>query len=330
MKIVVGIVASDNDNYTDFKKVWIKNIVQLKKDPVLSQLYDFYFLYSDSAGVSKRIMYKDTEQVLYVDFYDKENVFETVSHGILERTMSFFNYMINQFNLVNDASYQQHKENGLFFVRTNLSTLFDFKLMKRWFVDKPKVNFFGGSFNGVYNGLYTTISGTNLILSLDSMMYLAFNKDKIDMSFYLEDEAISQLIMNSLNVFTINVKRLDFIEMEEVHVSPEYIWPATPNSIIYHKTKMGDEDIFTFRFKTFTRDNDVIVMNRIVDELWKDDYSLNNMVKNVSNMYDPPLILSEEAPAYGDLYSKKSFRIINLECNKSNNTEYDLVLEKIE
>ena len=327
MKIIVGIVASDNQNYTEFKKIWVKNIVQVKNDPVLAELFDFYFLYSDSNGNSKKIIYTDTQELLYVDFYDKEDKFESVSHGIFARTVTFFNYMINTFGLTDDSSYLQRKEDGLFFVRTNLSTVFDFKLMREWFVDKPKTNFFGGSFNGFYNGIHTSISGTNLILSLDTMMYLTFNKDKIDMSVYLEDEAISQLIINHLNIFIINVKRLDFIEMEEIHIPPDHIWPATPNSIIHHKAEIGDDEIFSFRFKTFNRDNDVIVMNRVVDELWKDDYNLSNMVKNVSNMFEPPLPLSSEAPTYGKLYSNRPFRIFNLNFSEPVQNELTLKIE---
>jgi hypothetical protein len=325
MKIIVGIVASDNENYTEFKKVWVKNISQVKKDPYLSQLFDFYFLYSEAKD-SKKIMYKDTQQVLYVDFYDKEDQFETVSHGIFARTITFFNYMINIFGLTDNTSYLKHREDGLFFVRTNLSTVFDFKLMGEWFKDKPKSNFFGGSFNGFYNGIHTSISGTNLIFSLDTMMYLTFNKDKIDMSVFLEDEAISQLIIHNLNIFIINVKRLDFIEMEEIHIPPNHIWPATPNSIIYHKAEVGDNDIFSFRFKTFNRDNDVIVMNRIVDELWKDNNNLNDIVQKVSKMYDPPLPLSTEAPTYGKLYSNRPFRIFNLDFSEQEN-EWSLKIE---
>jgi hypothetical protein len=312
MKIIIGIVASDNANYHEFKKVWVRNISQVKKDPVLAELFDFYFLYSDSKGTSKKIMYTDTQQVLYVDFYDKEDKFESVTHGIFARTITFFNYMINILRLTDNTCYLKHRNDGLFFVRTNLSSVFDFKLMGEWFKDKPKINFFGGSFIGFYNGIYTNISGTNLIFSLDTMMYLTFNKEKVDMSVLLEDEAISRLIISNLNIFMINVKRLDFIEMEEVRIPPNHIWPATPNSIIYHKAKIGDEDIFTFRFKTFNRDNDVIAMNQIINELWKDDYRLNNMVQVISKMHDPPLPFSEEAPTYGELYSKKAFKILNL------------------
>ena len=115
--------------------------------------------------------------------------------------------------------------------------------------------------------------------------------------------------------------------MEEIHIPPDHIWPATPNSIIYHKAEIGDDEIFSFRFKTFNRDNDVIVMNRVVDELWKDDYNLSNMVKNVSNMFEPPLPLSSEAPTYGKLYSNRPFRIFNLNFSEPVQNELTLKIE---
>jgi hypothetical protein len=318
MKIIIGIVASDNANYLEFKKNWVQNIAYVKKDSRLKDLFDFYFLYSDVNGQSKEIKYTETGQTLYVDFYEKKNQsdFKDVTHSLFSRTMSFFEYMINKSQLMQDEQYLKWKTEGLFFVRTNLSTVFDFKLMSKWFEDKPKTNFFGGSFNGFYNGLYTTISGTNLIFSLDVMMYLTHNKEQVDMKVYLEDEAISQLLIHRLDVFLINVKRLDFIEMEEVRIPPDHVWPATPNSIVYHKTKIGDEDVFTFRFKTFNRDNDIIVMKYVVNELWKPDFTLNRLVDNVSKLYEPSLPLSEEAPTYGELYSKKPFKVINLAFNE--------------
>jgi hypothetical protein len=329
MKIVIGIVASDNQNYLEFKKAWVYNISRVKKDPYLSNIFDFYFLYSDSKELSKQIKYKETNQLLYTDFYHNVDTseFESVTHSIFARTISFFDYMIKVFKLDEDEHYSRHKEDGLFFIRTNLSTAFDLKLMLRWFETKPKTNFFGGSFNGFYNGLYTTISGTNLIFSLDIMMFLTANEDKVDMRVMLEDEAISHLIIHQLNVFIINVKRLDFIEMEEVRLPPNHVWPVTPNSIIYHKAKIGDEEIFTFRFKTFNRDNDVIIMNYVVNQLWCDDYKLNTLLKNVSNAYEPPLPINEEGPTYGELYSKNPFKIFHLDFSKPDEQNLTLKIE---
>lgn len=311
MKIIVGIIASDNDSYNDFKNIWIKNIVKVKKDAYLSKLIDFYFLYSDSKGETKNHICLDTGEILYVDFYDKNDKFEKVTHSLFARTMCFFNHMISCLNLLDEKECLRYTHEGLYFLRTNLSTLFDFKLITQWFKDKPKIHFAGGSFNGYYNNIYTTFSGTNIIMTYDVMKYVFFNKEKARLDCYLEDEAISDLIIQNLGVFIINVKRLDFIEMEEVDVNGT-IWPATPNSIIYHKTVKGDKDIFTFRFKTFNRTNDINVMNYIVNELWKDDYDLTKVINQISKFYLPVLPIVEEGPKYRDLFSKKCFKILNL------------------
>ena len=311
MKIIVGIIASDNDSYKDFKNIWIKNILKVKKDAYLSKLFDFYFLYSDSTCESKSNICTETGEVLYVDFYDNNDKFEKVTLSLFARTMSFFNYMIESLNLFDENIYLKYKNEGLYFLRTNLSTLFDFKLITKWFEDKPRINLLAGSFNGYYNNIYTTFSGTNMIMTYDIMKYVFLHKEKAKLEYLLEDEAISNLIVENRDVFIINIKRLDFIEMEEVEVN-DTIWPATPNSIIYHKTTKDDIDIFTFRFKTFNRMNDINIMNYIVNELWKDDYNLNKIVNNISKFYSPELPIVEEGPKYRELFSKRCFKILNL------------------
>jgi len=327
MKIIVGIIASDNESYTEFKKVWIQNIIMVKMDPYLSNIFDFYFLYSDSKGKSTSILNKENNTVLYVDYYDNKDNFEDVTHSMFARTISFFEYMIHTFELFKEASYHKHVNEGLYFLRTNLSTVFDFKLMLTWFENKPKLNFFGGSFNGYYNGIITVISGTNLILSFDMMVYLTINKEKVRISEMFEDEAISSFLIMNLQLFLINVKRLDFIEMDDVVVSPTHTWPGVPKSIVYHKTDKQDEDIFTFRFKTFDRENDIEIMKYVVNEIWKNDYRLLNMVYNIANAYTPPLSVKEELPTYNELYSKSPFKIFHLNFDEKLEEEVTIKIE---
>lgn len=319
MKIIVSIIASDNLNYNKFKDVWVKHIIQIKNNPVLKDVFDFYFLYSDKNGNSSAVSYKETSQILYTNFYDKNDISneytnnnKNITKSILIRTGAFYKYIKHILKLDNNDEYIKQKNNGLYFIRTNLSTLFDFNKLYKWIQNKPKVSFFSGSFNGFYNNLYTTISGTNMVFSLDVMIYISLNYDKLDLSVYLEDEAISQLVIQNLNVFLINIKRLDFIEMDEV-VLKDYTWPATPNSIVYHKTTIGDSDIFSFRFKTFNREHDINVMNKLVEEMSLTNFDLNKFVNEISSNYK--LQISEEAPTYGKLYSENTFKIINLSFN---------------
>lgn len=315
MKIIVGIIASEGDDYDKFKDIWIKNIINIKNNHILTEVFDFYFLYSDPDGKSKRVSYEQC--ILYTDFYENKGIPDeyddfnrNITKSILNRTGVFYSYIRQLLQLDNIDEYNKHKTDGLYFIRTNLSTLFDFDKLYKWIENKPKVSFFGGSFNGFYNNLYTTISGTNMVFSLDVMIYISLNYMNLDLSSYLEDEAISQFIIQNLNVFLINIKRLDFIEMKEV-VLPSYTWPATPNSIVYHKTIKGDQDIFSFRFKTFNREHDINVMNSLVDEVQLGkDFNLTNFVNNTADKYN--LIISEEAPTYGKLFSENTFKIINL------------------
>jgi hypothetical protein len=316
MKIIISIIASDNLNYTEFKNVWIKHIMYIKNNHVLSKIFDFYFLYSDKNGKSCQVSLDN--KLLYTDFYDNNNIpndyneiNRNITKSILTRTGSFYIYIRHLLKLDDNNEYVKHKNKGLYFIRTNLSTLFDFDKLYKWIENKPKISFFSGSFNGFYNNLYTTISGTNMVFSLDVMIYISLNYKNLDLSIYLEDEAISQLIIQNLKVFLINIKRLDFIEMEQV-ILKDYTWPKTPNSIIYHKTMIGDQNIFSYRFKTFDRVHDINVMNSIIDDMIKSEsnFDLNKFVNETSLKYN--LIISEEAPSYGKLFSENTFKIINL------------------
>jgi len=311
MKIIFGIIASDDEIYSEFKNVWIKAIVAFKKTN-LHNLIDFYFLYSDKDKISKTISFVDTKQQLYVDFYDKD-INESVTKTILNRTVAFFNHIKDSYKLNCQENYDRYKDDGLFFVRTNLSTMFNFNMLIDWFKDKPKTAFFGGSLNGFYNGFYSTFSGTNLVFTLDIMLHLYYNKHRIEIDKYFEDEAISQRVLYDFDLNVINMKRIDFIEMEKVVIEElNHVWPATPNSVIYHKTKIGDNHVFCFRFKTFNRQNDINAMKLIVDKMFDDNanFNLTTFIDDYCNAYNPPLSKREEAADYGTLYSEKPFKII--------------------
>jgi hypothetical protein len=232
---------------------------------------------------------------------------------VLNKILDFYEYIRNKLNLNDNNSYNYNTlEDTTYILRTNLSSLFDFVKMYNYLLDKPKKNFFAGTINGFYNNIYTTISGMNSILSLDTMMYSIDNADNIREYLKVlkyEDDTMSNYIIRNLNVFLINIKRLDFIEMEEV-VLPTHVWPATPKSIIYQKCNINDQGIFSFRFKTFNRTNDIEVMNMLNDNILKDGFDLNNFVNFMSKSCN--YLINTESETYGELFSKKPFKIINL------------------
>jgi len=314
MKVIVAIIASKDPVYNQFKDIWIKCIDYIK---TTNFNYDFYFLYSEETEYN--INYSLDSYPNYTNYYYKYHykVYETelmkAQMEMLNKTLNFYEYIKNKLNLNDNNSYNHNTlTDTTYILRTNLSSLFDFEKLYNYLLDKPKKNFFAGTINGFYNNIYTTISGMNSILSLDTMMYSIDNADNIREYLKIlkyEDDTMSNYIIRNLNVFLINIKRLDFIEMEEVVLST-HTWPATPKSIIYQKCNIDDQDIFSFRFKTFNRTNDIEVMNKLNDNILKDNFNLNNFVENLSKSCG--YLINTESETYGELFSKKPFKIINL------------------
>jgi hypothetical protein len=312
MKVIVAIIASKDPLYNHFKEIWIRCINHIK---TTNLNYEFYFIYSEE--VKDNISYSLDIYPNYTNYYYKYKPFETELMRreviVLNKILDFYEYIRNKLNLDNNNSYNYNTlEDTTYILRTNLSSLFDFVKMYNYLLDKPKKNFFAGTINGFYNNIYTTISGMNSILSLDTMMYSIDNADNIREYLKVlkyEDDTMSNYIIQNLNVFLINIKRLDFIEMEEV-ILPTHVWPATPKSIIYQKCNIGDQDIFSFRFKTFNRINDIEVMNMLNDNILKDGFNLNNFVDFMSKSCG--YLINTESETYGELFSKKPFKIINL------------------
>lgn len=316
MKIIVAIIASKDPIYNQFKDIWIKCINYIKSTDFADN-YIFYFLYSEE--VKDNMNYSLDIYPNYTNYCYKyhEKSYDTelmkVQMEMLNKTIDFYKYIRTKLNLNDNESYNYNTlENTTYILRTNLSSLFDFEKMYNYLLDKPKKNFFAGTINGFYNNIYTTISGMNTILTLDTMM---FSIDKANnIREYLkvlkyEDDTMSNYIIQNLNLYIINIKRLDFIEMEEV-VLPTHVWPATPKSIIYQKCEIGDQDVFSFRFKTFNRTNDIEVMNMLNDNILKDGFDLNNFVNFMSKSCN--YLINTESKTYGELFSKKPFKIINL------------------
>lgn len=303
MKIIVSVIASDNEIYNQFKDVWIKTITEIKNTD-MRDIFDFYFVYSEK---TKRPI---VEYEHYTDFNDLKSVFLPTSDNKII-TKSILNRSIELFKHLWSNKYSNSDDKQIYILRTNLSTFFDFKKLHTWCINKPTENFFGGSINGFYNFENTTLSGTNMVFSYDIMIYLIQNYLKCDLRVMLEDEAISRLIIQNVNVFLINIKRIDFLEMEPV-ILPSHVWPATPHSIVYHKCKINDNSIFCYRFKTFNRNDDIVKMNLICDNIYKESFNLNKTISNISKLYKPNLSITEEASEYGSNYSERPFKIINL------------------
>lgn len=298
MKLIVSLVASYSEIYDQFKSIWINYIVKIK------QLYpdldiSFYFLYSEINVRENRTIYHYTEnkQLLYCDFYDEDvsDKINYISKSMFKRTLVFFNHLKDT-NLLNNETY---------ILRTNLTTLFDFNKLMNWLTFKPRKLFIGGSFNGTFQGISTTLSGTNIIISSDIVEYLSnIQHDIYHLNIFSEDQLISSLVIQNLSVSIINIKRLDLIEMNAIpHINLPYIKPT----ISYHKCYISDESIFSFRFCTLNRIIDIDCMNFLSNKI-KHTFTIKNYVSNIIKKYK--FELSMEAPEYGELFSENVFNFV--------------------
>ena len=299
MKLIVSLVASYSEIFDQFKIIWINYIIKLR------QLYpdlniSFYFLYSEVNVRKDRTIYHYTQdkQLLYCDFYDEDITGENdriryISKSMFKRTLSFFNHLKDN-NLLNNETY---------ILRTNLTTLFDFNKLMKWLNFKPKELFIGGSFNGSYEDINTSLSGTNMIMSSDIINYLSNYPYNIKyLNEYSEDEILSSLVIQNLHVYIINIKRLDLIEIDALpHLNIPYIKPT----ISYHKCHISDESIFSFRFCTHNRLIDIDCMNVLSNQIHNSN--IQNYVHNIIDKYN--FDLTTESPEYGKLFSESTFKI---------------------
>jgi hypothetical protein len=240
MKIIVAILASDNDCYPEFKKIWINQIINLIIENDLCDLYDFYFLYSDNQK-SKQI-----EKVLYSDYCDS-TPYNNRIESFLIRTINFFDFIL-----------PKYKDEKTFFIRTNLSTVFDFKILTRWMKLIPFKQFLGGIYIDNINPI---ISGTGIIMSRDIVKFLTVNKNFINYSKYIDDVFISNFICANNDVVSLNISRIEIVVAEG---------SSDKEPAIYFKNcKIHDDYVFSFRFKTNDRQKDVEMMKFFTDEMWK-------------------------------------------------------------
>lgn len=271
-KIVFGILASTNEHYSKFIEIWIENIKKFKSG-ASSSLIDFYFIYAEPLASMTLIPEYDfcnPEQPIYYHYYSKYNENDSTMNSFVNRTICLLDHLqLTPFD---------------YFIRTNLSTLFHLDILIQRIQQLPKYNLIAGTPIDKLNSIYTHISGTNILLSRDLADFLLLNKKcLLDESILQgDDQRISSLIIENLNVNLLLIKRLDFVEMEH---DGKYM----PPSIIYQSC-YDIINLFCYRFKTTNRENDVKYMKILQQQMYADNFNplqfVNSLIDNPDTPYE--------------------------------------------
>jgi hypothetical protein len=279
MKITFAILASSNDNYDDFKKVWIKNIEHLKSS-AYKNCIDFYFIYSELNNLENldNLIKLNNGDIIQIDssgdfynYYYKYDRQQSLMDSLLYRSISLMEYL------------KTNEILGDFFIRTNLTTFFDLYSLLKWSQSIPRTNLFAGTLLSKINSMYTHLSGTNLTLSRDVVEFVILNKahildesminKEIEPVLIGDDARISSLVIENTNVHMLLIKRLDLIEIsyEDTYFPPCIILQNAENL----------DNVFCYRFKTMNRDADVQSMNQLYDTIYSNNFNLKYYIENV-------------------------------------------------
>lgn len=279
MKITFAILASSNDNYDDFKKVWIKNIEHLKSS-AYKNCIDFYFIYSELNNLENldNLIKLNNGDIIQIDssgdfynYYYKYDRQQSLMDSLLYRSISLMEYL------------KTNEILGDFFIRTNLTTFFNLYSLLKWSQSIPRTNLFAGTLLSKINSMYTHLSGTNLTLSRDVVEFVILNKahildesminKEIEPVLIGDDARISSLVIENTNVHMLLIKRLDLIEIsyEDTYFPPCIILQNAENL----------DNVFCYRFKTMNRDADVQSMNQLYDTIYSNNFNLKYYIENV-------------------------------------------------
>jgi hypothetical protein len=261
----MAILASNGDQYIQFKEVIVDYITKFK-NTTQGDLIDFYFLYSETEipTYTEEELVKRANPRLYYDFYSHVIQTDGLMASFITRTMSFLKYMAE-----NDYTYT-------YFIRSNITTLFDFDKLLNWLNDKPRNYFLSGTLINDVN-ISISFSGTNLTMSRDVVSYLTKNSHKLlpEIVEIGDDMAISSVITRGLHPYLnlINMLRIDFVELDQY---------ATGKIIMYQKCELFDESIFCFRFKTNNRLFDIKLMKELTNRIKTTSFNLSAFIRAVN------------------------------------------------
>jgi len=246
MKIIVCVyVPPINSN---FQELLIKHVSILKKDKILKDIFNFYFVHNAPFGKTTEYRTLDTNEVYYTDFYDNKD-YSSANSSLCYSILSFYKY-IQSLNIKED----------FYIVKTSLHTLFDYKKLLLWLYDKPRKQFLSSL--SEKNLIYSN----NYIISNDLMDVLC---DKFEKSIIInllqtdnssEQGCVLRFLMHTLNT---NIYAMKMVEYDH-------------NKITYHTNNIND-DMYCFVFLWFDD-----VYSNIHKTLFNGNFNYNKIFKEAS------------------------------------------------
>jgi hypothetical protein len=157
---------------------------------------------------------------------------ESFQPGIREKTIESFSLFLN-------SDYD-------FIVRTNLSSLWNFKVLTKYLETLPRANLYSGPY-GYHNGIHFA-SGSGMIITRDIMKLIVEKRKLCDEYNFMDDVDIGYLL-NKIGIYPTGNSKTDVLNKEMFQYNPS----------IYH-----------YRIKFQDRNEEVVIKKKILDLILED------------------------------------------------------------
>jgi hypothetical protein len=240
-KIAIGILASDEPIYVEFKELWLRNINKFKLTKY-GEYIDFYFLYSCD-GETKTNVY---EYCNYVDYCHENASYLPFLQNGLTRTLGFYEYIVSN-----------HRDEYTYVMRTGISMCFHLMYLVEWIQSIPLItNLISGTVNPISATNDIFLSGGDMLFSIDVLNWLCENSKNLNTTLN-EDVCISHFVLHQYQQY----QPLNLLESSRLDFSIMGIEPHNFDLESCHR-------VHCFRFKTKDRSYDIALMEKLISYIY--------------------------------------------------------------
>jgi len=218
-KAVILIFASNDLNiYKNLRKIW-------KKYMYLDPSIKVFFVYGKTSEEDKIEDFDNNSDIYFPNIQESVNLQKTVE--AMDK-------------IHNEITYE-------YFIRTNLSTFWDFKKLHNRLIHLPKSNFYSG-IKGFCSEI-EFVSGTDIIITPDLVEAILKNKHLIDYNI-TDDVSLALLLNKNLKVPIINYPgRFDIISIHSINENERI------NQLIKESNQLEKIDHYRVKNEVADREN---------------------------------------------------------------------------